>query len=791
MPEHKLYISDETSGIIKEVGFDIETEENKSGRMLLGQFCPIDKAKGILDILNLRDSEGKIKYDLWLGLEDRGSEIGKCWQEGNHPWWPELMTIPKNKNFDAKNLLESDVAPITQETLFKELEKLLKLCSQRSSAIKLSLIDVKPAWDRPSEIYKEINAESKFFLEEQAYEVRSDDGITFDQWKPLLKAIIAQFLYFLPDLKNRQTSDLEFEAVIKDDCKPDPALKCDGLCGAWYIINVEYGVHHEHLEIRVPVGLIKPGSGPDLAPGLVPIKDDKANVYVYGLKFRFLCPGTSSPKDQEMREYAEKIQKNLIFLNREMKSINLSIDATGILMNTVQQFSINADRTKWQGAPTPEERATFAKRIAPKVIGNGPFVIFMANGVHLLQKGEIGEWCARNQLLDKLFCSPPWSNTASWLDFTLDKLFINEGSEWSPPGRNFPGGCQALEDDVWDVDKKCFTNASDYSKQLLTVSASKTLGLPQTKQAAWDLKLGPRGITIRDFRKKTKAERKVFIDDAWKMLTTAYKFDQQAKKMWDPPYSDDKPGQPLPTSWCPILPGSQNYHKRLPADSLPWNLYVVGFRIDGTWSDLLKTRERFAECDEKGPGKGMTQWRKDSKYMYTKKRMAFKETILDDSTQFIFWNKNNDTFNETAICVSRNFFGATAFPERNSDGEYALFALDCFNLKGFDTEAEQMKLGRPWRPGEKAFEQIRYEDVIGWVRINRTGGEKGTFWSFEIFTKNQSKFNAVWDNWEINNDWKSKHEPDYCKLRIDYITDELEAWRGANRIDGTRYDFAK
>lgn len=149
--------------------------------------------------------------------------------------------------------------------------------------------------------------------------------------------------------------------------------------------------------------------------------------------------------------------------------------------------------------------------------------------------------------------------------------------------------------------------------------------------------------------------------------------------------------------------------------------------------------------------------------------------MVRDTSRPRVWRGNHDLLNESSVCVARNFFGATAFPERGTNNKEAyLWAVDCSDLVGFDTEAYQTAQAgsRSWRPGEKAFQSIPKENIIGYVKFNKRGDDSQGGWKFNIAQ------NAA---------WTYLREPN--KTVKDYIEGELNAWRGDHAIP-PKYDFA-
>ena len=134
-----------------------------------------------------------------------------------------------------------------------------------------------------------------------------------------------------------------------------------------------------------------------------------------------------------------------------------------------------------------------------------------------------------------------------------------------------------------------------------------------------------------------------------------------------------------------------------------------------------------------------------------------------------------DLWNESGICVSRSFFGSTAFPLREFKGNVIMWALDVSGLTGFDTESyqigERQAKNGPWRPGEKCFARIEPERVLGSVIINKLG-DKDCGWSFEV---------------DANAEWTLR-APGKAGQR-DYIQAELAAWKGRKVAVPGAYDF--
>ncbi|MBK8975414.1 MAG: hypothetical protein IPM29_05775 [Planctomycetes bacterium] len=273
--------------------------------------------------------------------------------------------------------------------------------------------------------------------------------------------------------------------------------------------------------------------------------------------------------------------------------------------------------------------------------------------------------------------------------------------------------------------------------------------------------------TVRAFRQLGAAQQMNFVESVRNVAATAHPFSTPARQMYDPDYST-APGnvRPLPTSWCPVTPGATVYHERLGVT--PWKELCVGFRIDGSDEGSLQRVLR----------DGTTQQRLNEAFMLGRRGLDVTGTTMADPGSARFGTGNHDIFNETAVCVSRNLFGGTAFPERETDHSGSqfccLWAVDCSSLSGFDTEGQQLALGESnqWRPGEKAFPAIPRSNLIAWVPVRRRGAPAGGGWRFEITP------DAAWQ-------FVGK-----CTVeqRVD-VEDELAAWRGRHTIAPTM-DFA-
>jgi len=275
------------------------------------------------------------------------------------------------------------------------------------------------------------------------------------------------------------------------------------------------------------------------------------------------------------------------------------------------------------------------------------------------------------------------------------------------------------------------------------------------------------GMTVRQFRILNTHGQLQFINTLWNAVTTPHAFTAAANTMLDPIYNVPPSNQaPLPSSWCPVNVGAGNHHKRLTGKQ-PFRQYSVGFRVEGSVNDITRVMNS-----------GMLQQRLSQGFMHNHRGLYLDGTVAADPTTARVWSGNDDLFNESAVCVSRNFFGATAFPERTTDhsgSQFAvLWAVDCGGLNGFDTEQHQVNLAgnRQWRPGEKAFREIPVQRILGWVPIIRRGAPQTGGWKFDV---------------DLAANWTILGSPS-VRQRV-YMMDELNAWRGRHIIPGA-YDFA-
>jgi hypothetical protein len=280
-------------------------------------------------------------------------------------------------------------------------------------------------------------------------------------------------------------------------------------------------------------------------------------------------------------------------------------------------------------------------------------------------------------------------------------------------------------------------------------------------------------MTIRQFMALSPEDQLAVIDIGWNRVCTKKAYDKATYDMFEPAAPAIAPTvSPIPSGMIPDGAGGYRvgYVNRAGVPDAFKDL-KVGFRVDGSDDNIPRTIQRINDD-------GMTTQLKNRYLMYNIKGWEVEGTTVDlDTLAPRVWATKNDLFNESAVCVARNFFGATAFPMRDMVGRALLWAVDVTGLIGFDTEQYQTTLGadRQWRPGEKAYMRIPPSNVIAYVPIRKLGepvGGRGG-WSFSI------ERDAQWT-------W-GRHRA--LPAQRTYIEAMLDAWKGTHTIPGA-YDFA-
>jgi hypothetical protein len=278
---------------------------------------------------------------------------------------------------------------------------------------------------------------------------------------------------------------------------------------------------------------------------------------------------------------------------------------------------------------------------------------------------------------------------------------------------------------------------------------------------------------ISQFMALSEAFQLQVINNIWNECTTPKTYDALAADMVETDGAVAAETEQLPSSIHPNQAKTGLPYVKGPT-RLPFTTLGIGFRVDGT----LNGKQSIDSI----PGiqnEGMTAQVLNAWFMLNVRHMLVTQTAiaLDTSAPRIY-ARAQDLFNETAVCVARSLFGATAFPERTTEDKACLWAVDTTGLRGFDTEKHQVdKKAKPWRPGEKCFERIPPKNVVGYVVMDRLNGDEGGRggWNFSI---------------PKGTTWTYLNAPTGAKK--DYCEAELAAWADGttHRVSGA-YDFVE
>jgi hypothetical protein len=287
-------------------------------------------------------------------------------------------------------------------------------------------------------------------------------------------------------------------------------------------------------------------------------------------------------------------------------------------------------------------------------------------------------------------------------------------------------------------------------------------------------------MTIGQFMGLSDMEQMQVVNLGWDRVCKKKAYNQLAREMFEPTSVTIAPsGPPVPSGAIPaagngMVAGYVNQAKVPDA----FTGLGVGFRVDGSGSNIAGTIDRILK-------EGMTTQLKNRYLMFSIKGWEVQGTTVDlDTNAPRVWRTKDDLFNESAVCVSRNFYGATAFPLRESTDEALLWAVDVGGLIGYDTEDHQVRLGRQWRPGEKAFKRIAPSRLIGYARFNKLGAPPEGGWRFKIPTGTTWTFlNAYANPGSYNQNSRE------AQIRS-YVTNQLTAWSGPDRTISGAFDFA-
>ncbi len=277
------------------------------------------------------------------------------------------------------------------------------------------------------------------------------------------------------------------------------------------------------------------------------------------------------------------------------------------------------------------------------------------------------------------------------------------------------------------------------------------------------------GWTIKGFMGLTEGFQIQIIDKLWNECTVPKTYGRKFADMEETDAAVTAGDEQLPSSVHPNPQGGGLPFVKGPA-SLPFGRLGIGFRVDGTLNgaSAVSSISRIQK-------EGMTAQVLNAWFMESVRHMMVKQTTIALNTSAPrIYVRAQDLFNETAVCISRSFFGATAFPERETNDTACLWAVDTTGLTGFDTEKHQIdEKAHPWRPGEKCVERVPAKNVLGYVLFERMGVGDASGWKFRV------PKGATWTYLNMPNTDK--------KL---YCDGELAAWAdGVARSIPGQYDF--
>ena len=286
-------------------------------------------------------------------------------------------------------------------------------------------------------------------------------------------------------------------------------------------------------------------------------------------------------------------------------------------------------------------------------------------------------------------------------------------------------------------------------------------------------------MTIRQFMTFTPQQQLAVIDVAWDRVCHKKAYNKLSREMFEPVKPAIAPtGDPVPSGVIPDGVGMKvGYFNdgRVPD---AFTGLGVGFRVDGSGSNIADTMTRVVN-------NGMTTQLKNRYLMYNIKGWEVGGTTVDrDTNAPRVWSTKDDLFNESSVCISRNFYGATAFPMREMTDDALLWAVDVAGMIGFDTEAYQKLTGRHWRPGEKAYKFVAPPRVIGYARFTKLGAPEAGGWRFSI--PNGTTFTLVGSWAGAANASPGSREANV----VAYINSQLAAWSGVDRTITGAFDFA-
>lgn len=394
-----------------EVDKQIDLNDAGAGELSKDWFPPAH-AKAILAAL--------AKKKLCLGVGRRGSQIVKRWQD-KQPWLPAMTIVTKMVGEEKQNIRvgAAETAPLLKQVLYDEAVKLDQLRRlTENAAVAITSFGVYPEWQHETNMVKNIAAIHT------AADVKLDGGVYSFGTVPSnsLTAFVSQFMTCFravllsaedPFQNNLQAAKFE----------PNPAYA--GLCGAWYLVKVDYTEPAEaeeketepaqaargvskpiprSLAFRVPLGLLSKANDKlplefRLAPWSTAERSKSLpNIFTAGLDFRFLC------QDDDAVPSDEQFHSHMLWLNAQLNHNEPPILIDPPIEPLREPFNrfCRADSKAWRRAEGDARREA-ARLLAPLLVGGEPLAVFMPNSiVHLLEnRNQIAAWCAQHALLDK------------------------------------------------------------------------------------------------------------------------------------------------------------------------------------------------------------------------------------------------------------------------------------------------------------------------------------------------------------------------------------------------------
>jgi hypothetical protein len=351
------------------------------------------------------------------------------------------------------------------------------------------------------------------------------------------------------------------------------------------------------------------------------------------------------------------------------------------------------------------------------------------------------------------------------LDSPLVELFVKNSRSWPPMMR----WDIKLKDKIDDATAgaRSFIQEQTLQKLITVLCQTEVQGLLDTTLA--------RGITVKAFLKSGQDGQMTTINALWNECTTAGKYNKQQADMLDNTNPANAGSEQLPSSIHPVRVANGAVKTfQVGRAGTAFKTLGVGFRVEG--SDDARGKGVDWHVNRVVTGGMWPQVTNDTLMMGNGYNVSGTVVAQGSALAPRLNVTQKDLWNESGICVSRSFFGATAFPYRETKGKVILWALNVGGLIGFDTEKYQDKhktANGSWRPGEKCFPRIDEKRILGWVLVTKLGnGNDG--WEFSV--PQDAK-------WGTTGGTPSKEQKQY-------IDEELAAWAGTTVSVPTAYDFA-